>query len=304
MLEFKTIELEDKKKVEEYTSIRNSYLCEHCFVDLFIWRYYYNTKICFQDGFLFIKMEVHETKETMYLAPIGKGDLKKAVKTIYLDSCERNIPFIMISITEDLKLEIEQIMPGQFVFKEQRDNADYIYSAEDLITLKGKKLHSKRNYINRFKTTYKDRWEYKNITSENARDIFNYQLKWCELNECNEEKSFLGETCAISQALKNFEALDLRGGFLMLDNNIIAFTLGCKFLDDTFVVQIEKADYTIAGAYQMINNLFAVQNFESVKYVNREEDLGIEGLRKAKLSYNPIFLSTNYLAYIEKDFIY
>lgn len=296
MLSFKKIEITDKEKIEQYTKQKNYFMCEHCFADLFIWRNHYNTQFCIQDGFLFIKMQSVPDNTHMYLAPIGSGDLKAAIELIENDAKEKNIDFIMISVPEELKETIEEFFPDKFTFNEERDNADYIYLAEDLISLKGKKLHAKRNYINRFKNTYDGLWEYENLTCENAREMFNYQLKWCELNECNEQDSFLGETCAIAQALNNFKELELRGGLLRLNNEIIAFTLGSKSHDDMFVVHIEKADYTIPGAYQMINQQFVQQNCNDVMYVDREEDLGIEGLRKAKLSYYPHKLGVNFSA--------
>lgn len=296
MLSFRPIELNDKEEIEKYTSKIKSYLCEHCFVDLFIWRYYYSTQICIKNGFLFIKMQTKHNNTTMYLAPIGKGDLKNAIEEIEKDAEERKVFFRMISITEDLKSEIENIMKDRFSFEEQRDNADYIYNAQDLITLKGKKYHSKRNFINRFKINFDGRWKYEDITAENAKDIFNYHIKWCEMNECTEKDSFMGETCVISQILRNFEVFNMKGGLIRLDGNIIAFTLGCQSREDMFIVQIEKADHTIQGAYQMINQQFAERNFNLITYVNREEDLGIEGLRKAKLSYYPVIMGTNYMA--------
>ena len=107
---------------------------------------------------------------------------------------------------------------------------------------------------------------------------------------------FFGETCAIGTALNSWDALGLRGGILRLDGEVIAFTFGCQATDDMYVVQIEKADHNIAGAYQMINQQFVKRNCTEVLYVNREEDLGIEGLRKAKRSYHPAFMAKKYMA--------
>ena len=121
------------------------------------------------------------------------------------------------------------------------------------------------------------------------------------MNNDTEDQNFFNETCAISLALKNFEKLELKGGLIRLNGKIIAFTLGSRANEDTFIVHIEKADYTITGSYQMINNQFAINNFEGIKYINREEDLGIEGLRKAKLSYNPIILADNYSATVKQE---
>ena len=162
--------------------------------------------------------------------------------------------------------------------------------AEKLATLSGKKLQSKRNLVNRFKAAYEGRWTYENMTKDNIKDAFAFHVHWCNLNGCALERDFQGETCAIVQALHNFDYLNLRGGLLRLDGEVIAFTFGCKATDDMYVVQIEKADSNIPGAYQMINQQFVQHECTGYQYVNREDDAGSEGLRKAKLSYRPAFL--------------
>ena len=134
------------------------------------------------------------------------------------------------------------------------------------------------------------------MTRENIKDAFAFHIHWCNLNGCARERDFEGETCAIVQALHNFDYLNLRGGLLRLDGEVIAFTFGCKATPDMFVVQIEKADHTIQGAYQMINQQFVQRNCNDVEYVNREEDLGLEGLRKAKKSYYPVMRGVKYMA--------
>lgn len=299
MLPFKPITIDDKKSCDEIIKPLNSLLCAHCFVDLFIWKGAYDTQICIQDGFVFVKQK-NENK-TIYTCPLGKGDLKKAIEAIKQDAQERNVEFYLAAINKEQKEELEKIFPESFEFVEKRDSQDYIYDSESLITLAGKKLHSKRNFINRFKLENEGNWTFENITKENIHEVFEYHLSWCALNNDTEDQNFFNETCAISLALKNFEKLELKGGLIRLNGKIIAFTLGSRANEDTFIVHIEKADYTITGSYQMINNQFAINNFEGIKYINREEDLGIEGLRKAKLSYNPIILADNYSATVKQE---
>jgi len=300
-LQFKNITINDKEIIEKYTKQNNYFLCDYCFTDIFIWRYNYSTKYCVKDGFLFLRVKSHEEKNEMYLCPIGTGDLKKAILSIIDNTKKKKIPFVMLSIPEKIKKDIEKIFPDTFNFEENRNNADYIYLAEDLINLKGKKFHSKRNFINRFKETYKDRWEFEDITEENANEVFKYQLKWYEENRKTENSSLFSELSAIALALKNFKKLGLKGGILRIDGKITAFTLGSKSFDNMYTIQIEKADHTINGSYQMINNEFAKRNFTNIEYVDREEDLGIEGLRKAKLSYNPVMFGINYTAMLKND---
>ncbi len=299
-MDFKNIMIDDKEIIEKYTKQNNYFLCDHCFTDIFMWRYNYSTKYCIKDDFLFLKVKSHEDKQEMYLAPLGSGDLKKAVLSIMEYARKKGNSFIMLSIPEQIKERIEKDMPDTFIFEENRDNADYIYLAEDLINLKGKKFHSKRNFINRFKEVYDGRWRFEELTEENAKEVFKYQLKWYEENRQTGDNSLFSEISAIAQALKNFKKLDLKGGLIRLDEKIIAFTIASKSHDNMYTIQIEKAEHSINGAYQLINNEFAKRYFNDIQYVDREEDLGIEGLRKAKLSYKPVFMGINYTAVLKE----
>lgn len=302
MLPFREITLEDKQAVEACGAHYNYHLCEHCFVDLFMWRGHYGTQICFQDGFLLTKMTPLDGGHDCYLAPVGDGDLGAALDAIALDAEERGIPLTIVSVAEPMIERIEQARPGRFVFThDSEDGDDYIYLAEKLRTLSGKKLQSKRNLVNRFKTMYEGRWSYEDITAQTTDTAYAFHLEWCQQNGCAHNRDFEGETCAIGQALHHFDALDLCGGMLRLDGKVIAFTLGCRAASDMYVVQIEKADHTIPGAYQMINQQFVLRNCDDVEYVNREEDLGLEGLRKAKKSYYPAMRGVKYIASLRSE---
>ncbi len=296
MLPFHPILLEDKKEFDTIVKPLGSYFCAHCFTDLFIWKNAYNTTVCFKDGFVFINQ--YSENQNFYLFPLGKGNTKNALDLIEQDAKERNHIFELYCLNEEEKNNLS-LLHQHFDITEQRDNEDYIYTSESLMTLAGKKLHSKRNFVNRFKKEYEGRWQYEEITSENMHEVFEYHLSWCSLNGNNNSDDIKNETTAVSLCLKNFDTLELKGGILKLDGKIIAFTIGSKATDEMFVVHIEKADFNIPGAYQMINNQFAIHNFEGIKYINREEDLGIEGLRKAKLSYYPEFLPKNYKAVLK-----
>ena len=297
MLPFREITLEDKQAVETCGSHYNYHLCERCFVDLFMWRSHYGTQICFHDGFMLIKMHPFDSNEECYLAPIGEGDLGAVLDMLEQDAAERGIPLVIVSVAEPMIERMENARPDKFTFShDNEDGDDYIYLAEKLRTLSGKKLQSKRNLINRFEAANAGNWQYEAITPANTREAFAYHLRWCEQNGCAHNKDFEGETCAIVQALENFAALGMLGGMLRLGGEVIAFTLGCRATPDMFVMQIEKADHDIPGAYQMINQQFVLHNCDDVEYVNREEDLGLEGLRKAKQSYYPILRGVKYTA--------
>lgn len=294
MLEFREIKIEDKEKCETYLRKNLSYFCEHSFVDIFIWSTHYKTQVAFTNEFMFIKLSSYPGRFISYLAPIGAGNLHDAISLIEADCKQDNNELLILSIDENMKTILEQM--DKFQFEELRDSEDYIYDAEKMITLSGKKLHSKRNFINRFMLENEGRWKYENMTAQNIDVAREYHIRWCKQNGCDDDESFQGESCAIEKAFKNFDALSLKGGILKLDDVAIAFTLGSRANDEMFVIQIEKADSTVPGAYPMINNQFAKANCTDVKYINREEDMGLEGLRKAKLSYKPVFLAIKYEA--------
>lgn len=297
MLPFQPVSLNDKENADICSAKHNYRLCEHCFADLFIWKDHYDTQLCFQGDYMFVKMATFPEKIPMYLAPIGSGDLKEALLTLEADAQERGIAFTMCSVPEPMIDDIEDVLPGRYVFKDNTDGADYIYAADKLMTLSGKKLQSKRNFVNRFKKNYDGCWTYEDLTDENKQEAYNFHLHWCESeNNCPNGIMYSGETCAVSLALNNREALGMKGGILRLNDNVIGFTMGCPVSHDTYVVQLEKAEASIAGAYPMINQQFAQHHFEGYTYVNREDDLGLEGLRRAKQSYHPAMMGKKYLA--------
>ena len=187
--------------------------------------------------------------------------------------------------------QLDSWFPGKFQIEYDRDIADYVYEAEKLATLAGKKLHSKRNHVNRFQENNPE-WVYESITPENVEDCFQMALKWREEMQCEIDVEKRDEMCVTLNALRLMEELNLKGGLLRArpQGEVIAFTVGEPLSEDTFVVHIEKAYASIQGAYPMINQQFVLHEAQDFKYVNREEDTGAEGLRKAKLSYRPAFL--------------
>jgi hypothetical protein len=290
MLQFRKVELSDKEKANRFLKMKNYFLCAYCFTDIYIWSTAYGTSLAFDDDFMYVKTLGAEG--SFFTAPLGNGDYAKAIENLAEVAHEEGNPLRIYCVPPEIKEKLEELFPGRFTFSEGRDQADYIYSAESLMYLKGKKLHGKRNHINKFLSEYEGRWSYEELTSDKIHEFFNFQLDWCSDNPTE----FLGETCAVSTALKNMDELGIKGGLLRLDGKLIGVTLGSESFDDTFIVHIEKADADVPGAYQMINQQFAQHNYEKYRYIDREEDLGLEGLRKAKLSYYPESITENYYA--------
>ena len=225
-----------------------------------------------------------------YTFPAGEPtDVKHALDFLREDTKKRSVPFVLYHITQAQFEQLEDWYPGRFEIEFDRDIADYIYESEKLATLSGKKLHAKRNHINKFKATHEN-WSYETMSEENLEECFQMALKWRNENNCDEDHEKNAEMCVTLNALRLFKELELTGGILRIDGEIVAFTIGEELSEDTFVVHIEKAFADIQGAYPMINQQFVEHECMKYKYINREEDTGSEGLRKAKLSYRPAFL--------------
>ena len=222
--------------------------------------------------------------------PAGEDEaVKKALEYIFHIFEKEGQEIALYNVTEDKFAQLDSWYPGRFQIEYDRDSADYVYEKEKLDTLSGSKLSAKRNHINKFKKLY-DNWSYEALTDENVEECFQMALKWRNENGCDEHEGKLQEICVTLNSLRLFKELRLAGGVLRVNGEVVAFTLGEELCEDTFVVHIEKALNAYEGAYQMINQQFVKHACTGYRYVNREEDTGSEGLRKAKLSYKPAFL--------------
>lgn len=286
-INFKRPELEDKELISSYFKKYQSRSCERTFVNVFLWSRHYHVEFAVVDNALVFK---EEDEGLSFAYPAGEPeDVKKALETLMEYSESKGAPFTLYNVTEEAFAQLDGWYPGEFEIEYKRDYADYVYESEKLATLSGKKLHSKRNHINKFKTVHED-WSYEPLTEDNIEECFQMALKWRTDNGCDDDEEKNAEMCVTLNSLRLFRELEYKGGLLRVDGEIVAFTLGEKLSDDTFVVHIEKAYAGVDGAYTMINQQFVEHECMDYKYVNREEDTGAEGLRKAKLSYKPVFL--------------
>lgn len=297
MITFKNITLEDKGTITKYTMKSSRRNCDLSFANLCSWRFLYNTQFAEAEGFLLLKF--WEKGKLAYMMPVGEGDLKKVIAMLIEDAHAEKGKFCMLGVCTEMKKELEDIMPGRFSFFCDRNYADYIYLRDDLAMLTGKKYQPKRNHINKFKKVYD--YQYMPITPDLVEECIRLEAEWCKVNNCNQYEGTGNERQAISYAMANFGALGLTGGALCVDNKIVAFTYGMPINDQTFGVHAEKADTTLEGTYAMINNEFVKHIPEQYIYINREEDLGIEGLRKAKLSYHPVTVLEKSMACLKEE---
>lgn len=296
-IKWKTLEMEDERIIQHYydmVPIRN---CEFTFANNLLWAPFYEIRYAVvEDMLVFISDEA----ELSVSCPLGKGDLKKAVDALIQYFKEKGRPFKMHLVSPAQFEELERLYPGRFQVEYDRDAADYVYESERLISLAGKKLHGKRNHINRFKENFPD-WKYEVISEENVEECVAMAEIWREQNGCMEKGEKHDEFCVTLNALKLHDELGLKGGLIRADGKVVAFSLGEPCGEDMFVVHIEKAFAEIQGAYPMINQQFVEHEAQDFRYVNREEDTGSEGLRKAKLSYRPAFLVNKGLVCEKKE---
>lgn len=293
MIPFKEITLADKEVIQSYTLNSRRKNCDLSFTNLYSWRFLYHTVYAELGGFLLLRFDAEG--ELAYMMPVGMGDVKPVLEAMVDDAARAGQPFQLLGVCAEMKAELEEVMPGRFEFTADRDYFDYIYLRSDLVALRGKRYQPKRNFINRFKNNY-PHYEYKELVPELVPECLKLETEWCRTNNCAEDEALQDERRSMTAALSHFGELDLRGGVLHVEGEIVAFTFGAPINHNTFDVCVEKANTDIEGAYTMINNEFAHHIPEQYIYVNREEDLGLEGLRKAKLSYHPAILLEKYMA--------
>ena len=284
MIDFKPLDLTDKEKYESILRQFPERGCEYNFVNLYLWG---RQRIAFHQGNIAIFSQFN--RKSVYPFPVG-GDLKPTLDAIIHDARVRDIPCRLTGLSQDDCATLERLYPGKFRIHFDRDGFDYVYDIQDLAELKGRKYQKKRNHINRFRQNYPD-YTLEPITDENALEVAQLLQSWYT---CREEQDpmadFHMEKAAVFKALRSRAELGMEGLLLKHQGKALAMTMGSGISEQTFDVQLEKALDEADGAYPTINWEFARylrEKYPALQYLNREDDLGLEGLRKAKLSYCP-----------------
>lgn len=285
MIDFKPLTLTEKENYEKYFRMDTPRGCEYSFVNLYIWGRQ-NCAIVQDNLVIFSQFN----RKSVYLFPVGTGDMKTTLEAIMQDAAQRGIPCRLVGLSqEDCRL-LEQLFPGKFRYHFDRNSFDYVYDIHDLADLKGRKYQKKRNHLNRFRQA-NPYFELSVITEDNLPEVEALVQKWYTMRlAADPHGDFHMEQAALKKALKHMNALGMEGLILRTDAGPVAMTLGSFLSEDTFDVQFEKALDTADGAYPAINNSFANylrEKYPQLRFLNREDDLGMEGLRKAKLSYCP-----------------
>ncbi len=291
-LDYKEVTLNDKQWVESLLKMSDRGSLEYNFTTCFVWRHIYNFHIARLDDYLILRSDPNNPS---FLFPAGKGPLEPVIKTLAAEAKDKGVPLVFNTVLPNDKAKLEELYPGKFEFEYYRNGADYIYETQSLATLSGKKLSAKRNHIHRFLDNHPT-WQYEPVSKANIDDIKQMNMAWCLQAGCNQDSGLNDEYCAVEQAMRHYDELGLSGGLIRAEGRVVAFSMGDPLNEDTFLVHFEKAFADIQGAYPMINQQFVQHNCMDFAYVNREEDAGVQGLRHAKLSYNPERLVEKYIA--------
>lgn len=287
-IDFKPIGVEDKPVFDYFLSQTPPETSELTFTNLFMWRNRYKPRWTIHSDCL-VTLFLDATDTWRSFQPLGRGNVQKALHfvTEYMYN-----HYGHAAISRVGQSFVQQYASPHYHIEEDMDNSDYVYLAQELIQLSGNRFHKKKNLFNQFIKKYDVK--YKEVDAALVPQLLELQASWCELKQCANDESLLDEDHAIYQALKFMDTLNFRGAALMIQGRVAAFSFGEMLNPDTAVIHIEKGDPSFTGVYAAMNKLFCENAWSNVTYVNREQDLGIEGLRKAKLSYNPHHLVTKY----------
>lgn len=286
MLKFKPISITDKAAIDRYLQRSGKRSCDYAFANLFSWKHFYRTEWCESGGYLIFRFHISGSEKIAYLEPLGDGDIGNILKEIKNDAESFRQPLRLAALSDSFveKVKALPVLQG-FHFYKNRDLANYVYAADALRNLPGKKFHSKRNHIAKFEQLYTE-CKPRALTKDDYATVREILDKWASALT-TPSLSVRMEGKMIETAFQNFEVLGLRGTVLCANGKAAAFSFGSMLNGDTFCVHVEKASDEYEGAFTKINQATAQSLPESVRFINREEDLGILNLRKAKLSYHP-----------------
>ena len=299
MLTFECPQFEDRQWVQPLLSAEADPACEYSFASIYLWSRAWPQQIARCGGRLLVRIQ--GKLGLCYLYPAGSGPLAPAVDALAQDAAANGVPLTLVCVTEAQRAALEAACPGRFTFEEDRDGFDYLYDIHRLADLPGKKLHAKRNHIRRFDDQFPD-WLLEEITPANVPECVELERQWAAIRqeEAGEDgDSVSEETIALIEALYHMDKLGLEVALIRADGSPVAFSLGGLITPEVFGVNFEKSFGDIQGAYPAINRelaRFVRERHPQVKWLNREDDMGLEGLRKAKLSYYPDLLLVKHAA--------
>lgn len=283
-MQFFDIDINTKETIKSFFNAQRVEASDMLFGNLYIWHFSRTIRYAITHDCLVVLTKFPNESYPFIFYPLGSGDRKGAITAMQEYFLDNQMPFSIRSLETNQSAELAQFFPNAFEITPNRDRFDYIYNVNELIALVGRTLHKKKNHLNRFFNLYPD-FAYERVDSSNAMEVLEAYSTWFELGEKTD--GLKNEMLGIKATLQNFNALDMKGGIIRIDGKIAAFSLGEQINADSVVIHIEKGNTFYAGIYQAINQQFLKNEWAHLRFVNREEDLGIEGLRKAKMSYKP-----------------
>lgn len=295
MIEFKPIRLEDRETIQSYTMPSEITNCDLAFANMYSWQRVYHSAWAVVDGFLVIRFQIDGGEHLGYMQPVGEGDFAHVLPLLAEDAHAHGQRFRIIGITDQGREMIRRMHLCRFAMASDRAFEDYIYTADDLRNLTGRAYQPKRNHINRFLAEYPD-YRYETLTHRHFGACMQLERAWRSRETDSDSSELSAEQHAMQRAFAHFDELGLRGGCIYVGERMVAFTFGSAVNDHTFVIHSEKADTDFEGAFTIINKLFAQHIPAQYTLINREEDLGLEGLRRSKLSYHPVAIRHKFTA--------
>ena len=299
MLNFQRLTPADKDTYNRILFASTERGCEYSFANLFLWGH---QKVALFPDCAAIFSHFHG--HSVYPCPIGTRNKAPLIEAILQDARDRGIPCRITGITPADKAELETLFPGKFLFCPNRNFFDYVYDINDLADLRGRKFQSKRNHFNRFCTEHPDHQAVP-LCADLLPRIREFVDGWyTRRRESDPQGDYMLENLAIDRVFQHYEELGMEGIALMDGGEILAMTMGSRLSENTFDIHFEKALEAVPGAYNAVNCHFARYlrlKYPEVTCLNREDDMGLEGLRTAKLSYRPHHMVEKYWAYVKED---
>ena len=295
-LEFKEITVEDSPVMMPYYNMRKNNTCDSVFLESFIWKEFYNVRYAIWEDKALLWLMEYNGKCFSAMPLCKEEDLPGAFGAIqqYFNE-ELGYPLV-INLADEYAVKYLNLPEEKYFVKEQEDSRDYLYLGESLRKLSGKKLHKKKNRLNVFLRQYEGRFEYRTLGCDDKDDMWKFLDRWRIQKGEDQEEHLDYEVRGIHDILRNCCELNIHMGGIYVDGRLEAFSVGSyNKIEDMAVIHIEKANPEIPGLYQAINQMFLLNEFPNVQWVNREDDMGLEGLRKAKMSYNPADFARKYL---------
>ena len=295
MIELRDFDLSDKQWIDELVRLEDSQNAEYNFGNMYLWGQHYKRQVCRMDNRLAARMNFGSVRDFVF--PIGEGSIRPAIDAYTEIARAENRRLKIFCLNEKNMALLESEYPGRFEYKEIVDAADYIYSAQKLSTYAGRSLHVKKNHCNRFEA--ENEWHFEELTPALLPECERMLETWAEDNAERLDSSVHIEYSILNRVFREYEQLGFEGGVLYANGQIVGFTMAERANSDTYDIHFEKAVATMNGAYPMTCREFVrmlIAKHPEVKHINREDDLGLESLRRSKQSYKPEYMLRKFRA--------